>query len=176
MTCIEDLFRLLRERGHREYGGESVTQLEHALQTASLAERAGEEAPMILAALLHDVGHFYEAEVEGATPHEDIAAELLRESCSQAVSEVVRLHVDAKRYLVATCERYASCLSAESTRSLARQGAAMDVDACARFEAEAYADAAIRLRKYDDAAKIVGRSVPTLDHFERYVEVFRGQN
>ncbi len=165
---------LYAERGRRRYG-EGVAQLEHALQAARLAERDGAHSALITAALLHDVGHLLDKRGEDAaergldTRHEAIGAGWLRRHFGEAVAAPVRLHVPAKRYLCAVAPGYAEALSPASRQSLRLQGGPMSRREAADFEAQPYAAAAVRLRRWDDAAKRVGAVTPDFAHFRPHL-------
>lgn len=168
------LLQVLVERGHGQYGYERVSQLEHALQCAQLAEAAGEPPALIVAALFHDLGHL----VDGADVtrlergqddrHELRAVQRLRRSFGAAVIGPIVRHVAAKRYLCATERGYLEALSDASRASLALQGGPMTPVEAQRFGQQAHAAEAIRLRRYDDAAKVPGRITPQPAHFSRY--------
>jgi len=168
---IPDICALFDAKGGRMYTGEPVTQLEHALQSAALAEDAGADAALITAALLHDLGHMLND--QGETPsergvddvHQYFALPFLRPLFDEAVLEPIRLHVDAKRYLCATRPAYYDALSADSKRSLALQGGAYTPDQARAFAALRAAERAVRLRLWDDSAKAAGRVTPPLSHF-----------
>jgi phosphonate degradation associated HDIG domain protein len=175
MPDIDRLIALLAEKGGAQYGGEAVSQREHALQTAWLAEEAGASASLIAAALLHDLGHllhrFGENPAERGVDdrHEAIAGKQLRTLFGAAVAEPVRLHVDAKRWLCATEPGYAAMLSPASVRSLALQGGPFAAAEADPFIAGPFAADAVRLRRWDDEAKIAGLETPPLAHFRRYL-------
>ena len=153
------ILALYRQGGDRMYAGEPVTQLVHAWQCGRLAEKSGANAALQLASWLHDVGHLW-VNAEG-TPtlrgeddsHENVGASLLAPVFGKAVAEPVRLHVQAKRYLVTTRQAYARKLSPDSVRSLLLQGGAMSQMECAAFEAEPYFTDALKLRVWDDLGK-----------------------
>lgn len=159
---IDDLVALYTWHGSRLYGGEPVTQLEHALQCAQLAEQAGAPDELVLAALLHDVGHLVNF-AYGA--HEEIGARYLRGLVAEAVVEPIRLHVCAKRYLCYSEPGYWDSLSAESKRSLERQGGAFTHAAAGYFFAKPYAHEAIQLRRWDDLAKVPGRVTRDIGYY-----------
>jgi phosphonate degradation associated HDIG domain protein len=180
---MDDLLPLSRQvellfarHGQTLYEGErreAVTALAHALQCAQLAEWAGARPALVVAALLHDVGHF----VDGAAgqdgvddAHELRALPWLGRSLGPEVTEPIRLHVAAKRWLVATDPSYAGTLSPASVNSLALQGGPMNASECAAFEALPYAADATRLRRWDDAAKTVGKATPSLDWYLALVD------
>lgn len=170
---IQDITRLLTERGAQQYGMEAVSQLEHALQCAHLAECAGESNELIIACLLHDLGHLLAAEKAGTVEpdlksddlHQYTLLPFLRHVLPDAVLEPIRLHVDAKRYLCQVEEGYFESLSPASVHSLAQQGGVFDASQCDEFIAQEHAYEAVRLRRYDDGAKVAGRQVPGLDHY-----------
>jgi phosphonate degradation associated HDIG domain protein len=168
---LADIEKLFADHGHIEYSGEGVTQLEHALQAAQLAENEGASDELVTAALLHDLGHLLN--LQGETPtlhgiddqHQYFSIPFLRPLFPPAVIEPIRLHVDAKRALCALDGGYHASLSRDSKRSLALQGGAYDADGAAGFTAKPYSGDAMRLRRWDDAAKVAGTATPTLRHF-----------
>lgn len=170
-TGLDDLFALLARHGGAEYHGEAVSQLQHALQCAALAEAEGAPPPLIAAALFHDVGHLTAGLGEDAAEqglddvHEDRGAALLATLLPPAVSEPVRMHVAAKRCLCAIDPAYHDGLSEASRRSLALQGGAMDAAEAAAFRAAPFAEDALRLRRWDDLAKDPEAGTPDLDHY-----------
>ncbi|ELS00299.1 HD domain-containing protein [Gloeocapsa sp. PCC 73106] len=155
---IRDIFLT---RGDRQYDGEAVTQLEHALQCAYLAEQAGEKPEMIAACLFHDFGHL----LEGNTPHEYRALQILGNLFQPEIIEPIRLHVEAKRYLCFVDPQYYSSLSRASQASLLTQGGIFTQKNAKKFQALPYAEAAIQLRRWDEQAKIPGLPTPDLLHF-----------
>lgn len=175
-ATVDGLFAAMVARGGNSYGLSGVSQLDHALQTAALAEAQGLAAAMIIAALFHDIGHLRTrddvelAEIGIDDRHEETGARLLAAVFGPAVSEPVRLHVIAKRYLVATEPAYAARLSAESRRSLALQGGPLIGDARAAMTAEPFFANALTLRRLDDAAKVPGHAVAALDSYRPLAE------
>ena len=175
MPTVDDCIQLLTERGDSEYGGEAVTQLEHALQCATLAEREGASAALISAALLHDVGHLLhvlpnDAPDQGIDDaHEDLGCRYLRKVFGEPISEPVRLHVPAKRYMCATIEGYQNQLSHPSLISLELQGGAMTPEEVKEFEQNGFANDAVRLRRWDDTAKVPKLATPSLHYFAKYL-------
>lgn len=176
MSRVEEIVELFATRGDSLYGGESVTQLEHALQAALLAEQERAPPELIAAALLHDVGHLlHDLPVDAPDAgvddrHENSAATYLREYFPERVVEPIRLHVPAKRYLCAKDAQYMRTLSQPSVVSLALQGGPMSAEEVAEFARHAYSDDAVRLRRWDDAAKIPRLATPPLMHFAQYVQ------
>ena len=156
---------LFAERGAAEYHGEAVTQLEHALQTAQLAERAGAEPQLIVAALLHDVGHLLGADGDDNDDHEALGYRYLTKSFGPDVCEPVRLHVAAKRYLCTKDESYRAGLSPESQRTLLKQGGVMTDEEMREFESNLHFASAVALRRWDDAAKVPGLATPPFLHY-----------
>lgn len=174
MPDVKTIIELLEQRGDSQYGGEAVTQLEHALQAALLAEQEQAPPELIVAALLHDVGHLLHELPDDAPDtgiddrHEHSAGNFLGKWFPQSVAEPVRLHVAAKRYLCAVDEGYMSSLSQPSLVSLALQGGPMSSEEVAEFERGPYAHDAKRLRRWDDAAKVPRLPTPPLSHFATY--------
>lgn len=162
---VDRVLGLLAEMAAHSYG-ERVDMLAHALQAAACATRDGADEPLVLAALLHDVGHLLgDAGEWGAPDHAEVGARWLQPWFDTAIVEPVRLHVAAKRYLVATDPAYRSVLSEASRATLAQQGGPHTADEAARFGASAHAADAIALRRWDDAGKSVGLAVRPLDGY-----------
>jgi len=157
----------LRHRADTRYGGEAVSQLQHALQCATLAQADGAGAKLVTAALLHDIGHLTDNDSDIDHPHSEVAVHLLKDLFGLAVTEPIRLHVDAKRYLCVVDPLYWSGLSDVSKRSLEWQGGAYNAHEAAAFILQQHADDAVRLRRWDDAAKVAGATTPDLDYFVR---------
>lgn len=167
---IDQILERLRRDGRAMYGGEVISQTEHMVQTAMLAERSHAPAPLIAAALMHDIGHLLAAEPEAEDRrHQLTGARWLAQWFSPSVCEPVRLHVDAKRYLCATDKCYAATLSPASVRSLALQGGSMGLDEAQAFEAQAFFNEAVALRRWDDAAKVANIQTPPLSHFRPHL-------
>ncbi|QQS14052.1 MAG: HD domain-containing protein [Rhodospirillales bacterium] len=168
---LDDLTRVYETRAVRAYGLEGVSQLEHALQSAHLARRAGKSDALVVACLLHDVGNLVHdlgenPAAEGVDDrHEALGAEWLATWFPAEVVDPVRLHVAAKRYLVAADPTYAGRLSADSVLSLRLQGGPMDAVERAAFEAEPFWRDAITLRRFDEEAKIPGAETPSFRDF-----------
>ncbi len=166
-SVVAEIESLYAAKGAQPYeGGESVSQLAHGLQAAACAARAKADPALVAAALLHDVGHLLDDIGEGAAVmgydarHEDGGADHLSRWFGPAVTDPVRLHVAAKRYLCATKPGYFERLSPASVRSLALQGGPMSAAEVAEFEANTHWRDAVRLRVWDEEAKIVGLEVP----------------
>src|SRR5262245_34458318 len=145
LPAIEEIRRLL-EAGRTEAYGERVSQLEHALQSATLAERAHADAGLVAAALLHDVGHLLHRDADGALrsnrddAHERIGVRYLARWFGPRVCEPIALHVLAKRFLCAREAGYDARLSTASRRTLQLQGGPLTADEAARFERLDHAD------------------------------------
>ena len=166
MLTLPRIESLFARHGTAYYGGEAISQTAHALQCAQLAEQAGEPEPLIVAALLHDVGHLMLAESSTTDMrHQEAAADALAELFGADVTEPIRLHVAAKRYLCTVDAGYFATLSPASVHSLALQGGPYDATQAATFAAGPHADAAVRLRRYDDLAKVVDLPTPSLAHY-----------
>ena len=163
MTGIEGIAGLFAGPGARDYLGEEVTIGEHMRQAGALAEAAGAPAPLVAAALLHDVGHLRS---ETDAKHGSGGAQWLGQWFGPAVTEPVRLHVAAKRYLCATEPGYFGLLSAESVRTLVLQGGPMTAEQAAAFAALPFAHDAVAVRRWDDQAKDPEVTPPPFAHFE----------
>ena len=179
MDPIDRLFETLEVEGGARYGMEAINQLEHALQSALQAEQEDAGEALITAALLHDIGHLIHklgiaAERGIDDRHEVLAEKLLRRWFDDDVVLPVALHVDAKRYLCRTEPGYFGTLSPASVRSLELQGGPFSDAEAEVFIKRPGGEAAVRLRRWDESAKVEGLETPPLDHFRPYVEdVFR---
>ena len=176
MNRVEDVFQLMRERGGGAYFGEPVSQLEHALQAAWFASEDGSAPELIAAALLHDVGHLLhdlgeDVMDEGLdTRHEEAGYRWVSARFGSDVAEPVRLHVIAKRYLCAVDPEYGASLSPASVQSLALQGGPFTEEQAREFEQLPGYGEAVRLRRWDDAAKQQGLGVPGLEEYRGLLE------
>lgn len=168
---VGDIERLFRDHGHIAYSGEPVTVLEHSLQTARRAEDAGAGDELVTAALLHDLGHLLNPQGETPTErgiddlHQYFAIPFLRPVFPAAVVEAIRLHVDAKRALCALEPGYYEALSEDSKRSLTLQGGIFSPQEIEAFLAKPFAEDAMRVRRWDDAAKLEGEATRPIEHY-----------
>ena len=171
MITIADIELLFCRYGASQYSGEPVTQLQHALQTAHLAEESGAGDELVTACLLHDLGHLLND--QGETPslrgiddtHQYFAIPFLRGLFPAAVLEAIKLHVDAKRYLCQANPDYYAKLSDDSKRSLALQGGVFTAEQAEAFLRQYGARDAVLLRQWDDLAKQADLETPSLAHF-----------
>ncbi|WP_165228589.1 phosphonate degradation HD-domain oxygenase [Aquisphaera insulae] len=176
MTLFDRILGLFSDRGDSAYYGEKVTQSEHALQSAHLAALEGADDDLVVAALLHDIGHLVSGHDEDIADrgldgrHEDAGAAWLAAAFGPSVIEPIRLHVAAKRYLCAVDPAYRDGLSDASRQSLSLQGGPFDAAGIGAFEANPHHREALRLRHWDDAAKVPGLAVPGLDHYRDRIE------
>jgi predicted HD phosphohydrolase len=165
---VAELFLLHGHRLHASGPDGSVTALAHALQCAQLAEWAHAAPALVAAAFLHDVGHFV-AHEPASSPFDDLheirAVGLLSEEFGSAVVEPIRLHVQAKRFLLATEPGYSQHLSAGSKRSLLRQGGPMAQEEAEVFVALPGSAEAVQLRRWDDLAREPGKRTPPLAYY-----------
>ena len=173
VAFLADIFE---RRGGEEYLGEPVTMAEHMLQGAAIAEENGEPEEIIVAALLHDVGHFTSefgmfsmADTEDRF-HEDAGAAVLERFLPPVVTDCVRWHVAAKRYLCATRPGYFAKLSAASVHSLNLQGGPMSDAEIAAFETTPHLKQIVRVRYLDDAGKRAGMKTPDFAHYAPMVQ------
>jgi phosphonate degradation associated HDIG domain protein len=168
---LSDLAALLEHRADGRYGLEEITQKQHALQAATLAERDGRDDALVVAALLHDIGHLVHhlgdnPAADGIDDrHEEAGDAWLKRHFGPEVTEPVRLHVAAKRYLCATEPDYFAKLAPDSVRSLALQGGPMSPQEVAAFRALPHHQAAVILRRYDEQAKVKDMPTPPVAHF-----------
>jgi gamma-butyrobetaine dioxygenase len=162
MTAIGIIAELFSGPGGQAYLGEPVTIGVHMRQAGALAEAAAAAAPLVAAALLHDIGHLRQ---ETDTRHGEAGARWLGQWFGEAVTEPVRLHVPAKRYLCATEPGYFGLLSAESVRTLSLQGGPMTAGEAAAFAALPHAVDAVAVRRWDDEAKDPAVTPPEFAHF-----------
>jgi len=177
-NLIDRLASLFAKQGGELYGGEAVTQLEHALQAAQLAEQQESPAHEVVSALLHDVGHLIHDLGEDCAErgvddiHERAGADWLDTDAGfvDAVTQPVRLHVPAKRFLCAVDADYHAGLSNASQLSLSLQGGPFTEDQVAAFRKTPYSESAVRLRTWDDKAKQPGLPTPPLQHFLGLIE------
>ncbi len=168
---LEDIILILETKGDRAYGGEAISQLKHALQCATLAEAKGSKPELIVASLLHDLGHLL-SDIDETSEndfHEYKAVSPLKQLFGLAVSEPVRLHVEAKKYLCAVDLNYWKSLSPASKQSLEWQGGGFSQEQAEAFIARPFASQAVQLRHWDDLAKVVDFLTPNLAHFRTYL-------
>jgi phosphonate degradation associated HDIG domain protein len=167
---VDEIFAAFAARGADHYG-EGVSQLEHALQCAALAEADGAAGPMVAAALLHDYGHLFDGRGDAAereardARHEAHGAAALRRWFGSQVTGPIALHVAAKRYLCAAEPGYMAALSPASALSLRLQGGPFGAEAARRFASRRFATDAVRLRRWDDRGKVAGARTSTLETY-----------
>lgn len=170
-NIVEEIERLYSLGGALNYSGERVSQLQHGLQCATFAEAAGESDALITACLLHDLGHLVHSFGEDAhergldDTHENLGAQFLSKNFGPEVTEPIRLHVAAKRYLCLVDKSYWDALSPISKRTLELQGGVFSEAEAHDFIEQPYATDAVKLRQWDDQAKLVGAATPYLAHF-----------
>lgn len=161
-------------RGHEAYG-EGVSQLDHALQCGMFAQRDGATPALVAAAFLHDIGHLLHdlpqdvADTGLDTQHESTGSAWLSQYFGPEVTEPVRMHVAAKRYLAAVEPGYFEQLSEASKLSLKLQGGPMVAAQIQAFEAEPFFADAVRLRRWDEEGKIIGYQGPPASNFDATV-------
>lgn len=185
-TIVPFLAEIFRRRGAEEYLGEPVTIAEHMLQGAKLAEDAGAEDALVAAALLHDIGHFtsefgtYSPDDIEDKHHDEAGAEVLAPFFPPVVTECVRLHVAAKRFLCATDPSYFGKLSSASVHTLSLQGGPMSDAEVAAFRKNPFHDEAVRVRIWDEGGKAPGmKTKPFRDYeplLQRVVDAHLGRS
>ncbi len=174
MDPLAAIHAAFERRGNESYG-EGVSQLEHALQCGAFAERDGASAALVAATFLHDIGHLLHdlpedvAEQGIDTQHESVGSAWLSQNFGPEVTEPVRLHVAAKRYLAAIEPDYFEQLSEASKLSLSLQGGPMSPAQAKAFESERFFSDAVQLRRWDEEGKIVGYRGPAPAHFDRFI-------
>ena len=184
VPMTDRLLEAMASAGARLYGGERVSELAHALQCAELAEAAGADEQLTLACLLHDVGRVAVdpslifdrrgGARAGTRGHHEIGAELIAPYVPERVAWLVRMHADAKRYLCTTEPGYHAALSPASQHTLTLQGGLMDDEELARHRGHPWLADALRLRRWDDGAKVVGRETRPLEAWAPLVRAYLG--
>jgi [1-hydroxy-2-(trimethylamino)ethyl]phosphonate dioxygenase len=176
MNLTDEILAIFKKRGADAYFGECVSTIEHSLQAAYFAQAAAAPPGLIVAALLHDIGHLVEevpndlADWTEDAHHERVGGRWLAQRFLPEVSEPVRLHVPAKRYLLATDTEYFAKLSPASVITLKLQGGPMAAHEVAEFEAEPFYKDAVRVRQWDDQGKVAGLKTPGLSDYRALIE------
>lgn len=175
-TIVAFLADIFERRGGEEYLGEPVTMAEHMLQGAYLAEQQGENDAIVVATLLHDIGHFtsefgtFSMEDTHDKYHEEAGARVLKRFFPDIVVDCVRYHVAAKRYICATDPTYLRQLSAASLHSLKLQGGPMNAEEVAAFAKLPNVSEIVKVRHLDDAGKIAGMATPGFAYYAPMVQ------
>nr|6NPA_A Chain A, TmpB, (R)-1-hydroxy-2-trimethylaminoethylphosphonate oxygenase [Leisingera caerulea]6NPA_B Chain B, TmpB, (R)-1-hydroxy-2-trimethylaminoethylphosphonate oxygenase [Leisingera caerulea]6NPA_C Chain C, TmpB, (R)-1-hydroxy-2-trimethylaminoethylphosphonate oxygenase [Leisingera caerulea]6NPA_D Chain D, TmpB, (R)-1-hydroxy-2-trimethylaminoethylphosphonate oxygenase [Leisingera caerulea] len=175
-NIVEFIGGIFDRRGDEEYLGEPVTMAEHMLQGATIAEQNGQPEEIIVGALLHDIGHFtsefgmFSMDDTEDRYHEEAGAEVLEQFFPSVITDCVRYHVAAKRYLCATKPEYFNRLSEASIHSLKLQGGPMDAEEVAEFEKNPNLKQIIAVRYLDEAGKRADMETPDYWHFAPMVQ------
>jgi phosphonate degradation associated HDIG domain protein len=176
MNLTDEILAIFEKRGEDVYFGESISMAEHSLQAAYFAQAQGAPPGLVVAALLHDIGHLVVevpsdlADWTEDAHHERVGGRWLAERFRPEVSEPVRLHVPAKRYLLATDAEYFAKLSPPSVITLKLQGGPMKAHEVAQFETERFYRDAVRVRQWDDQGKVAGLKTPGLADYRALIE------
>ena len=176
MSVVDEVIALFAGRGGGVYYGEPVSILDHMLQAAHFAEAENAPPHLVLAALLHDVGHLVEEVPHEITDwhedakHEEVGGAWLSRRFGPAISDPVRLHVPAKRYLCATDVSYVAQLSPASVITLKLQRGPMSASEIAEFEQEPHFRDAVRVRKWDDRGKVAKLATRSLLDYRDLLE------
>jgi phosphonate degradation associated HDIG domain protein len=171
-TIVPFIADIFARRGAEDYLGEPVTVAEHMLQSAKLAEEGGASEELVAAALLHDIGHFtsefgtYSPQDEHDRHHDEAGAEVLAPFFPPMVTECVRLHVAAKRYLCAVDPTYFSKLSPASVHTLSLQGGPMSSDEADDFRRNPFHAEAVQVRLWDEGGKEPGMKTKNFSSYE----------
>lgn len=176
--AVTQVWEPFQSYGHMKLG-EAISQQEHALQSAWFAQQDGASDELIIASLLHDIGHLLTWNRAGLHPeesgengyHEKVGAQFLSDYFDDDITKPIRLHVAAKRYLASKDETHYQTLSEASKQSLTLQGGLMTESTCSVFESSPWYDSALKLRQYDDRAKVQNMKVPSIDaYFELLIQ------
>ena len=176
MSVADEIFSIFASRGSAAYFGEPVSMTQHCLQAAHCAQLDEAPVSLIVAALLHDIGHLVVdvpddiADWTSDAFHEKVGSDWLARRFGPEISEPVRLHVPAKRYLCATRPSYLAKLSPASVITLKLQGGVMSAAEVTSFETERFFKEAIRIREWDDRGKIAGSDTPDLVSYRTMIE------
>jgi len=178
IDSVDKIISLYKELGNSNYIGEEITQEEHAVQAALLAKEENGQEPVIIGALLHDIGHLlglkYSLEMMddlGCKFHEFVGSYLLSEiGFSKLVCDIVENHVKTKRYLVSKYPQYFDRLSEASKGTLVHQGGNMNENEIIQFEREENFEIYLQMRSWDERAKIKDMQIPRIEHFKDLLE------
>lgn len=181
---VDEIFSLYENHGNADYIGEPVSQLEHMCQAAELAEEEGHDDEVVLAAFFHDIGHLCEfimpvelMEGVGVLDHESIGQEyLVHSGFSKRIAKLVKSHVEAKRFLTFKFPEYFEKLSDASKLTLQHQGGRMNAEEAEAFEADPMFDIYIKMRTWDDLAKITNKALPDLNRYKQMAILHLMQN
>lgn len=181
---VNEIFSLYENHGNADYIGEPVSQLEHMCQAAQLAEEEGYDDEVVLAAFFHDIGHLCEfimpvelMEGVGVLDHESIGqAYLVNKGFSERIAKLVRSHVEAKRFLTFKFPAYFEKLSDASKLTLQHQGGRMNAEEAEAFETDPMFELFIKMRTWDDLAKITNKALPDLNRYKQMAVLHLLQN
>ncbi|MGJ3261470.1 MAG: HD domain-containing protein [Rhodospirillales bacterium] len=178
-VTVDSIFEALETAGTVQYGTEPITELEHALQIADIADEMSGDEELVLAALLHDIGRVAVRQDEisdtlvpdhmgktgGGKGHDEAGADLLKDYFSDRILSGIRMHVAAKRYLCTVEPKYRDRISGGSETTLRMQGGLMSDAELEEFRATPYSEDAVQIRRWDDMAKTPGKETRPLEHW-----------
>ncbi|HVZ57802.1 MAG TPA: HD domain-containing protein [Chitinophagaceae bacterium] len=172
-AIVDEVFTLYDNFGTQDYIGEPVSQIEHMCQAAQLAEAEGYDEEVVLASFFHDIGHLCEhimpvsqMDGYGVVDHEKLGREYLEaRGFSPRIGRLVESHVLAKRYLTYKFPDYFEKLSPASRVTLEKQGGVMSPEEAARFESDPLYPLFIKIREWDDRAKVENQPLPSLKKY-----------
>ena len=181
MDKLENIFKLYKEFGKYDYIGEKISQVEHMIQAAMLAEKDNQTNDIILACFLHDIGHLIglenklESDDFGVIDHEYVGAEYLKEiGFKYPIPDLIVNHVKAKKYLTSKYPEYYEKLSEASKNTLIKQGGPMNIEESIRFENDPLFEISLKMRQYDEQAKIENMKLKELEYYFDLIKNYFG--
>ena len=174
-AIVKEIFDLYEKYGACDYIGEPVTQTEHMIQTAMVAEEEGNGDEVVLAAFFHDIGHLLgfrdkseQMDYLGTMDHDKIGGEYLRKKgFPEKVCKLVENHVQAKRWLVSRTPEYFDNLSDASQKTFVYQGGIMSLKEMIEFEKDPLHKTYLDFRRWEDLGKVVGKEIKPVEYYRK---------